>query len=637
MLENFVGLRIKGRCFENETTLEFFPKNNAKTKDNRVALVFGRNGAGKSTVTRVFEGLSKGQTETISGMETPKIIGDIYCDDIQPLIAIFNEDYVLSKIKLKEGEKGLSTIVFLGDQAEYSEDLWSAEKEINDIDAQFSLFLKKINETFGMQLSITGPVPYSYLTRNLNTLLHNFLAHTYWQKRETMIRADEGKVPITFELTEGLLKSSECSNPIAAQRQFDNMLIALKKLLSDYASHRGSKKVKKNIDNLKDQLKSLNFQLTRHELGVEFNNKIESYREAFEAFQKLHPLYLRRHLATTRIEKLRRKVKQVKIASKRINAALAYMFMSKKRIQLVLEDGFYTIRSNGHSVTPRDISIGERNALALAYFFSDIMRGKFVNQLKKTEKLIILDDPVSSFDHENKMGVLSYIMHEIENLKSSRFICLMHDMYSFTSLASSINAHDKPAMNTEPIGLTTFMLNIKKGGLIEKNTSSMNEYRFNFEEVYGYAKLEEPDEENIHVGNQMRRILEAYSTFVYRKGFEYLFYGELIRGENAELYNSYYKAVFTRFIMNDDSHTEGKVRSLTDMNSMLPFLTPHIRHQAIRDSICLLYLINPDHVLSIYDKTKKDEKQKYEALKLDIEKWLMDIRENAPAIGVSKL
>ena len=50
MLENIKGLKIQGRCFSEETDLILFPNPN-----DRISIVYGKNGSGKSTIS---EGLS---------------------------------------------------------------------------------------------------------------------------------------------------------------------------------------------------------------------------------------------------------------------------------------------------------------------------------------------------------------------------------------------------------------------------------------------------------------------------------------------------------------------------------------------------------------------------------------------------
>lgn len=49
MYENIKGISIKGKCFENITTLNFFDE-----ETQRISLIFGRNGSEKSTISNAL-------------------------------------------------------------------------------------------------------------------------------------------------------------------------------------------------------------------------------------------------------------------------------------------------------------------------------------------------------------------------------------------------------------------------------------------------------------------------------------------------------------------------------------------------------------------------------------------------------
>ncbi len=49
MIEDIKGLSVKGRCFSSPTIINFFEKNK-----QRIALVYGKNGSGKTTISEGF-------------------------------------------------------------------------------------------------------------------------------------------------------------------------------------------------------------------------------------------------------------------------------------------------------------------------------------------------------------------------------------------------------------------------------------------------------------------------------------------------------------------------------------------------------------------------------------------------------
>jgi predicted ATPase len=49
-IESITGISISSDYFSNMATLEFFPTHPKPPKVNRVALLYGKNGSGKSTI-----------------------------------------------------------------------------------------------------------------------------------------------------------------------------------------------------------------------------------------------------------------------------------------------------------------------------------------------------------------------------------------------------------------------------------------------------------------------------------------------------------------------------------------------------------------------------------------------------------
>ena len=57
---------------------------------------------------------------------------------------------------------------------------------------------------------------------------------------------------------------------------------------------------------------------------------------------------------------------------------------------------------------PTQISLGERNIIALCYYFANIMQNQEFEESHAQEYILLIDDPVSSFDIENKVGIMSF-------------------------------------------------------------------------------------------------------------------------------------------------------------------------------------------------------------------------------------
>ena len=135
------------------------------------------------------------------------------------------------------------------------------------------------------------------------------------------------------------------------------------------------------------------------------------------------------------IDELEQEKKNARIAMKAINDDLAYIFFSKTRLRIDYDHDKYVLYSHERLVEPGNVSVGERNAIGLCYFFNRIMENKDEEEVFNSKYLLIIDDPVSSFDMENRIGILSYLKYKLgqylKGNEGSKFLLLTHDMQTF--------------------------------------------------------------------------------------------------------------------------------------------------------------------------------------------------------------
>ena len=360
---------------------------------------------------------------------------------------------------------------------------------------------------------------------------------------------------------------------------------------------------------------------------LELENEIKHFKEVEEEIKKLKSEYesLEKELKDNRkdLNDLYSEKNNTKLAVDLINKSLRYVFFSKDRLEIKVDNDKYNLYARGVSVKPNCVSFGERNIIALCYFFTELLSNQEAKN-KYTKKVVaIIDDPVSSFDFDNKVGIMSLLKDKIssiiKNNDESQVAVLTHDFqcyYDLQKIADEIMKEVK----TESSGkkkLSYHGRELKNKALISLK-NNYNEYSELFKIIYKYACGEIGEYEYV-IGNVMRRILEAFSTFVYKKGIEEVSTDDTILmcidDENCA---RYYKNLMYRLVLHGESHMEERVKALKGAE-FPEFISEEAKKRTAREVICFLYKLNSRHVLAHLDGEKDVEN--------NINKWLEQIKE----------
>lgn len=298
------------------------------------------------------------------------------------------------------------------------------------------------------------------------------------------------------------------------------------------------------------------------------------------------------------IKELKAKKENTKIALDYINDELSYVFYSDRRLKLVAGgDDTYKLKVNGRHVRPNKISVGERNVLALCYFFARMFRDKTANEKYKREYLVVIDDPVSSFDHGNRLGVMTLLRYQFSSLlkgnEKTRILVMSHDLHSVFDLLKIRNELCADAVKNNK---KSFMeLENKQLGGKKKD----GEYWKLLKHVYDYAVdggADDPDEtSDMSIGNIMRRLLEAFSSFCYSRNFEEMLRMEDLVKSIPEEKQPYYGNFMCRLALNGESHEEEAVYSLDTINA---YFTRSEKVQTAKSVLLFLLYVNRPHLAS---------------------------------------
>jgi len=166
-------------------------------------------------------------------------------------------------------------------------------------------------------------------------------------------------------------------------------------------------------------------------------------------------------------------------------------------------------------LTITDISEGERNLLALLFFYYELFDDNVQNNLKDTVEIIIVDDPISSVDDINKMYIIE-LMKQILALSTPQVFIMTHCWDDYTNICYGL--YDN---NNTVNGLFEIKKDASGNSIITKASSNISPYHHNFIEVYDFSQ--KPDTTGLddcdiyHMPNITRQVLEGFLRFKIRK------------------------------------------------------------------------------------------------------------------------
>lgn len=183
------------------------------------------------------------------------------------------------------------------------------------------------------------------------------------------------------------------------------------------------------------------------------------------------------------------------------------------QIKLILKEDNYYLKHplEECNLTINSISEGEKNLLALMYFYFELYSDKEQENFNSEVKLVVIDDPISSLDDSNKFYVLEIVKRILSEKKPQIFI-LTHSWDDFSQITYGIKTKDPD------YGLFEIYKNSKNNfhSEIQSCKNNVAPYKKLFQEIYMLKdkNFEELSEcEIYHASNSMRRVFEEFLNF----------------------------------------------------------------------------------------------------------------------------
>lgn len=310
-----------------------------------------------------------------------------------------------------------------------------------------------------------------------------------------------------------------------------------------------------------------------------------------------------------RIKILKSEMAHTEVAVDEINRSLQYIFFDKSRLQIENCNGKYYTKVNNKNVKLKNLSTGEKNVISLSYFFVTLLENENVRDKFKKEMLLVIDDPISSFDMDNKVGIYSFIREEFFKLnngnKNTKIILMTHNLEVFNNIEDVF----------DDLGIKCFKYELKNNSLIPIKKRVKNIYTKLLIDIYEFALEKNTYEKEAYIGNSMRKVLEAFGTFNYNKGISKISTNELILSkiDDSQIREKFRNLMY-RLVLHSESHTE-KLSKRFPEDDFFNHIDIEEKVKTAKYLLVFLFLIDRVHIIIQLGKECED----------DINKWYKEM------------
>lgn len=274
--------------------------------------------------------------------------------------------------------------------------------------------------------------------------------------------------------------------------------------------------------NLKSEKSLLISQIWRHILDKEIKSKLADYNKnksvldaAINSIKTQIANYISQKISIKeKIRDLERRITSVQPTIDNINLYLKSFdfynfFLAKSEL-----GNYYEIKRDDGSDGKRTLSEGEKGFIMFLYFYS-LIKGSHAESGAISDRIVVFDDPVSSFDC-NVLFIVSTMIRDIikevrENTGNIKQVfVLSHNVFFF----KEVTYKSKKQKNSKD----TFWIVSKRNRESVIQHYDTNPVKTAYELLW--MEVKNPDRDSIALQNAMRRILEYYFKILGNQNFD---------------------------------------------------------------------------------------------------------------------
>lgn len=413
--------------------------------------------------------------------------------------------------------------------------------------------------------------------------------------------------------TNDLFNSAAPLDLDALGRLYADLAQCCGKLVEDVKSFNQSIDDKKALE---DVLKEKNQMLAYLENQVLFDDYYAAISDIEKTQQHIVGFEAQLKDIKKQLEDLEKQRSQTKIAIDFINRCISSIFFDKDRLVLEQAQGRFVLKSRGRSVAPDSVSTGERNIIGLAYFFASLFKNTSESTRYSQPYLVVIDDPVSSFDQDNRLGVMTFLREQLTDLlvksNDSKVLVMSHDQRTIDLLVSIygsaenyLNRKNHQSGHDE---CRVYELHRRASRIVQSRTKS--EYAQMLNQLYNFAQDDDPEKiEYVGVGNTIRRVLETFAMMTFNTAD----YVRVVDSPHLRLYvpsdynkeqvRNVYRRMLTRIVLNPESHSATRI----DQDSYESTFTRESLQKLAQCALTFIMCVNEQHLWTSLEKGWNDK------------------------------
>lgn len=213
------------------------------------------------------------------------------------------------------------------------------------------------------------------------------------------------------------------------------------------------------------------------------------------------------------------------VAEEKFNESL-HKFIGRTELCLrfnKLRKGYEIIRNN-EGDHDGNLSEGEKTAIAFIYFITKLEE----NNKKIKDTIIVVDDPVSSFDSNHLFHAYSFL--KTQCVEAKQLFVLTHNFTYYKLVRDWFETTNRNRLSRKPAkSATGFFYTVQSNAVIPRSSTLTNadpslvkynsEYHYIFSRLYEYKeKVALNRDEAFLTANLSRKLVESFFTFKYPKG-----------------------------------------------------------------------------------------------------------------------